>query len=225
MQQQAGLTDFANAFAQNGAITMNNILPEELAKSLHDEFNHLNWVLQVEDYSHTDQLQIPLGQISNRDNLVEVLYDREHGLDLNNLFFIRLAVATEDLKSESLIQVREFLNSENFIHSCRVIVGMEDINHAWIEATCYDKGCFLGSHFDDHHPDNRVAFVLNLTRNWKLDWGGLLLLETSPDRQPVIIPPLWNSLSMFRIPVNHTVTSVAQSATEHRYSITGWLRP
>jgi len=221
----SGTKDFASNFDRNGILTMANILPGDLANSMYEEFDKVTWILEIKDYSQRESLAIPLSEVTNSDNLVEVLYSRKHHIDLNDLFFIRLTASAADLKTKSLKQIVDFLNSDRFIGSCRAIVGMDDINRAWVEATCYDKGCFLGTHLDDHHPDNRVAFVLNLTRNWRLDWGGLLLLQKTPGTQPLLLPPLWNSLTLFRVPVSHTVTSVAQHAKERRYSITGWLRP
>ncbi len=225
MQQQPDISAYANTFAQHGALTLSNLLPEDLVKALQDDFDNLDWVLQVKDYSQSHRLEVPVKDIKNRNNLIEVLYSHQHTIDLNNLFYIRLAVASEDLQTDALNQASKFFNSDNFINTCKNIVKMPDITQTWLEATCYDKGCFLGNHRDDHHPDNRVAFVYNLSRNWKIDWGGLLMIENTPGQQPLIVPPMTNSLSMFRIPVNHTVTSVSQAATEHRYSITGWLRP
>jgi len=222
--QQPDIAGFTSTFASHGALTITNLLPEELAASAEQELESLNWVLQVKDYSQTSRLEIPVADIPNRDNLVSVLYDRKHDIDLDNLFYIRLAVAQEELVSPGLQQMVGFLNSPNFVQTCAQIVQMPDLTHTWLEATCYDKACFLANHRDDHHPDNRVALVLNLTRTWKLDWGGLLLLENQPDAPPLIVPPHWNSLSLFRIPVNHTVTPVSQAASERRYSITGWLR-
>lgn len=216
---------FAGAFAQHGIVSMANILPEDLADRMYGEFGEVDWILQIKDYTLASCLEIPLSEVPNPDNLVEVLYSRKHELDLDKLFYIRLVAPADTLKTGALKQIIAFLNSAQFISSCRAIVGMDDINRAWVEATCYDKACFLGAHMDDHHPDNRVAFVLNLTRVWKLDWGGLLLLQNDPGNPPLLLPPAWNSLTLFRIPVNHTVTSVAQHAQGHRYSITGWLRP
>ena len=223
--QQPDINAFAQMFAQYGVLSLDNLLPAELVDNLYEEFATLDWQLQIKDYSQTTQFELPLSEVPNRDNLIEVLYSKKHDIDLNDLFYIRLAVDHDNLTSKNMMQVTEFLNGENFINTCRKIVGMDDINRSWLEATCYDKGCFLGNHRDDHHPDNRVALILNLTRNWKTDWGGLLMIETIPNSQPTIIPPKWNSLSLMRIPVNHTVTCVNQAASEHRYSITGWLRP
>ena len=36
--------------------------------------------------------------------------------------------------------------------------------------------------------------------------------------------PLWNSLSLFRVPQPHVVSLVAPWAGSARYSITGWFR-
>ena len=223
--QQPQLDQFASVYSQNGVVTMANILPENLANDLGAAFEELDWVLEIKDYSQNESLEVPIDQVKNRNNLVEVLYDRKHDINLDDLFYIRLVVAAEHLTFEPFKQVMDFLNSDGFIESCKSITGALDITHAWIEATCYDKGCFLGNHRDDHHPGNRVALVLNMAREWKLDWGGLLLIENRPDNPPIILPPLWNSLTLVRVPVNHTVSGVTQAATEHRYSLTGWLRP
>lgn len=226
LNPQLNIPVLANAYSQMGAISIQNAFQEEVANALQNELSELNWILQIKDYTQTDRLEIPLSEIENKDNLVDVLYSRKHDIDLDKLFYIRLAVDNQDdLKSGHIGELSKFMNSDEFIHPMRQIVGNPEINNVWMEATCYDKGCFLGSHCDDHHPDNRVAFVYNLTKTWKLDWGALLLLEANPNGQPIIVPPVWNSLSMFNVPVSHTVSCVSAAATEHRYSITGWLRP
>ncbi len=222
---QPDISAFSQAFSQNGLLTLQNILPEELALRVADEFNSLEWKLQIKDYTQEAQLDIPLSEVTNRDNLIDVIYSKKHSLDLSQLFYIRLVVDSEFLITDAMQQVIHFLNSEGMLTQIKAITGIPDINQTWLEATCYDKGCFLGNHKDDHHPDNRLAFVLNFTRNWKTDWGGLLLLEKDPNSQPLLIPPIWNSLTIFKVPIQHTVTAVTQAATEHRYSVTGWFRP
>ena len=132
-----------------------------------------------------------------------------------------MSILTENSVLKSLT---DLIGSESFLDKIRMISSRQDIQTSWIEATCYDKNCFLGAHRDDHHPDNKIAFVLNLTREWKLDWGGLLMLQLREHQPPVIVPPTWNSLSMFNVPVDHTVSCVSPHATGRRYSLTGWFR-
>lgn len=220
---QSAIKVFAQSYSQHGVLTMNNVLPGDLANNLWKELNSINWVVQVGDCK-SNQLHVPLSEVSNKDNVVDVLYSTNHELDMNDLFYIRLAAVFGDMPSDSMRQVSEFLNGVNFINTCKNITGIHDISRSWYSATCYDKGCFLGDHRDDHNPVNRVAFVLNLTRKWKIDWGGFLLIGGNSNGPPRIIPPIWNSITLFRIPVDHSVTCVSQAATERRYAISGWLR-
>ncbi len=220
---ESAIKVFAHSYSQNGVITLNNILPNDLAKNIWEEFNSINWVVQIGD-SKTNQLHVPLSDISNQENIIDVLYSNKHELDLNALFYIRLGAEFGDTPSQNMKKVSEFLNGEKFINTCKNITGTKDISRAWYSATCYDKGCFLGDHRDDHNSINRVAFVLNLTRKWKIDWGGFLLLGGKSNGPPRIVPPIWNSITLFKIPVDHSVTCVSQAATERRYAISGWLR-
>jgi SM-20-related protein len=68
-----------------------------------------------------------------------------------------------------------------------------------------------------------VAFVLGFSRNWKADWGGLTLFYDDGGNVTGAFVPAFNSLTMFRVPVYHSVTYVTPFAREVRYSITGWL--
>ena len=57
------------------------------------------------------------------------------------------------------------------------------------------------------------------------DWGGLLhFLDPTGQRAVDTFTPVWNSLSLFRVPQMHEVSLVAPWAGSPRYSITGWFR-
>ena len=67
--------------------------------------------------------------------------------------------------------------------------------------------------------------MINLSRDWLPDWGGLLQFLDPAERRVVdTFVPLWNSLSLFRVPQPHVVSLVAPWAGSPRYSITGWFR-
>ncbi len=96
--------------------------------------------------------------------------------------------------------------------------------------SCYEQGCFLSPHTDDfdtaeHIPN--IAFVLNLTKEWRWEWGGLLhLFDRSPwENGEVIkvIKPCYNSLVLFKLPRWHYVSEVAGSADAKRLAFSGWL--
>ena len=96
--------------------------------------------------------------------------------------------------------------------------------------SCYEQGCFLSPHTDEfvtaeHRPN--IAFALNITKEWRWEWGGLLhLFDKSPwDNGEVIkvVKPCYNSLVLFKLPRWHYVSEVAGSAAAKRLAFSGWL--
>jgi hypothetical protein len=92
-------------------------------------------------------------------------------------------------------------------------------------AARYTAGCFLAPHLDTHQ--GRIAFVINLTKRWRPEYGGLLHL-TSPDGYKVdeVVVPSFNSLYFFEIPpgvgLPHFVSHVAPCVSAPRLTLTGW---
>ena len=96
--------------------------------------------------------------------------------------------------------------------------------------SCYEQGCFLSPHTDEFSkadPIPKIAFVLNLTKEWRWEWGGLLhLLDKSPWEKGIVVKvvkPSYNSLAIFKLPRWHFVSEVAASAGTKRLAFTGWL--
>ena len=121
--------------------------------------------------------------------------------------------------------VVDFLNSPEFIAFTHELTGDRDIRMVSAIGARYRPGHFLKMHNDKSGEEDRAfAYVINLSRDWQADWGGLL--QFLDDRQNVTetFTPHWNSLSLFRVPQMHQVSLVAPWAREDRYSITGWFR-
>ena len=221
---QLNVPALQQVYAQHGAISIQNILVPEYAEAIHKELLNLPWEIEIKDYAQADSFRMPAADLADGCSVMDVLQSGNHGKDLNNLFYIRKCVNSENFSPGVLKEYVGALNADPFLELMRQITGHDDVTHSWVEATNYEKCCFLGAHRDDHHPGNKVAFVFNLTKQWKLDWGGLLMLQPSQSQPPIIVPPVWNSLSMFTVPINHTVSCVSPAATQGRYSLTGWLR-
>jgi len=115
-----------------------------------------------------------------------------------------------------------FFNTPEFIAFARHLTGDGSITHANAQCTRYRPGQFLLPHEDiDEQEGRRYAYVLNLTRDWKPDWGGQLQF-IEEDAVIETLLPRWNSLSLFRVPQRHQVTLVAPWAAAPRLAITGW---
>lgn len=122
----------------------------------------------------------------------------------------------------------EFLNSPPMIQFARRVTGYEDIIKADAQATRYLPGHFLKRHNDVYRAresdSRRAAYVLNLTRHWQADWGGLLQFMDDAGQVTETWVPGYNALVMFQIPAWHCVSCVAPFAREQRLAITGWFR-
>lgn len=120
--------------------------------------------------------------------------------------------------------VLEFLNSPEYIAFARALTGDDRVRRVNAQATRYRPGQFLRYHTDEENNEGRLyAYVLNLTREWHADWGGLLQFIADDGRVTETFLPRWNTLSLFAVPAGHAVSLVAPWAQQDRLSITGWL--
>lgn len=74
-----------------------------------------------------------------------------------------------------LHRVLELFNSPDYLGFARVLTGDARIRRVNAQATRYRRGHFLRYHTDIDSNEGRLyAYVLNLSRDWNADWGGLL---------------------------------------------------
>lgn len=126
----------------------------------------------------------------------------------------------------ALHRVLEFFNSEQYLAFARALTGEPAIRRIDAQATRYRPGHFLTNHNDgDKADEGRLfAYVLNLSRDWRADDGGLLLFLGADGRVNDTLVPRYNTLSIFRVPQAHAVTLVSPWAASDRLAITGWMR-
>jgi Rps23 Pro-64 3,4-dihydroxylase Tpa1-like proline 4-hydroxylase len=118
-----------------------------------------------------------------------------------------------------------FLSSEPVLQALRRLTGASDISFADAQATRYGPGHFLTQHHDEvEGKQRRAAYVFGLTRRWRAEYGGLLMFH-GPDRHiERALVPSFNTLNLFSVPQDHSVSAVSAFAPGPRISITGWLR-
>ena len=117
------------------------------------------------------------------------------------------------------------LNHPHSLATFRAITGAADIRLVNGQATRYLPGHFLTSHDDGIDGEDRVAaYVINLTKGWRADWGGMLQFHNAGGDIPLALKPGFNTIHLFRVPQMHSVSYVAPFAGAPRYAITGWLR-
>ncbi len=123
-----------------------------------------------------------------------------------------------------LHRILEFLNTPEYVAFVRALTGDAGIRRVSAQATRYRPGHFLRYHNDsDVDEGRRFAYVINLSRDWRADWGGLLQFIGEDGRVQETFLPRWNSLSLFQVPAGHAVSLVSPWADRERLAITGWL--
>ncbi len=120
--------------------------------------------------------------------------------------------------------ILRFLNGETFQSFLKDITGLEGKLYADGHATCFQAGHFLTIHDDRDTNDRRaVAYVFNMTKNWRVDWGAALQFFDSDLNIVESFAPAYNTLNIFRVPQGHAVSFVPPYATGGRFGMTGWF--
>lgn len=119
----------------------------------------------------------------------------------------------------------QLMGSEPMLGLLRRITGSDNLAFADGHAAAYGPGDFLTGHDDNVAGKSRVAaYVFGLTSRWRPEWGGLLLFHEG-HRIVHAETPAFNTLDLFAVPQQHSVSYVTPSAPYRRLAITGWLHP
>ncbi|MBP8073105.1 MAG: 2OG-Fe(II) oxygenase, partial [Brevundimonas sp.] len=109
----------------------------------------------------------------------------------------RLDLEPDDSPRDAVSEVLDLLNGEDFIAFVRRVTGDDRIDFADAQATRYRPGHVLTGHDDAAEGKNRLyAYVLNLTRDWRADWGGVLAFEGADGHIEQGFAPAFNALNI-----------------------------
>jgi len=216
--QNCGRIHIPAILERSSADWLHHVLQEEVPWQLHFNEAGKNYDL------HRDQVAV-LPE-SKRVMLIEQL-TRNAGTRFQYLFH-NYPISDAVLQNTGAISIHDFhafVNAPDTLRIIRDITGAADITFADCQATRYQAGQFLTTHNDDlEGKDRRIAYVFNFTRDWRPDFGGLLLFLDEQGHIEEGYLPLFNSLNLFRIPALHCVSYVTPFAIGGRYSISGWFR-
>lgn len=121
--------------------------------------------------------------------------------------------------------VYDALNAPTGLAFLRMLTGDARIAYCDAQVTRFLPGHFLTQHDDDVKGKHRLyAYVLNLTPEWRADWGGVLMFLDEDGHVAEGYTPAMNAFNIFRVPMEHCVSEVASYAPRGRLSVTGWIR-
>jgi SM-20-related protein len=220
-----------NDFRKNDRLHILDFLREDCAEHLHKCLaEELPW-----DIGFMRGNEVKVASAPSYDNLpsqkkAELLQEIMASARTDFQFFYdsyRLDVALEAGTGDHFYVHRfyEFLNSEPLLTFMRKITGMKAMACADAHATRFKPSSFLTEHNDyDIRTGRLCAYVMNLTPQWRPDWGGILNFYDKDNNVIEGYTPRWNTINLLRVPQSHSVSYVPPFAGAHRYSVTGWFR-
>lgn len=216
------------AFAKSGRLQIRDILEplsaQAMAAALEAE---RNWMRSVRLKSGS--FSAPLEgheavQAQHRQWIEEATVDPDDPA-MQYMFDVRRLSAERAFgldRGDALSAFFDFVNGPEFLAFGKAVTGETPVA-CEAQATRYRPGDLLTIHSDrDSNTRRQSAWVFNLTREWRPEWGGLLLFHDQ-GRMLEGIHPLFNSLSMFRVPMDHSVSQVVSFAPRDRMAISGWF--
>lgn len=216
-----------DALTRNRRVQIRDFFEPHVVEALAGAVDGIDWRLSFrDDTGERKLLGDELRALTPAEKME--LTGRIHGLaerEFQYLFQSHSMVDTaKGGESDLLTRFVRWMADDEFMSVMRGLSGMEDINRVYAQATLYARGNFLLMHSDETSLERRrIAYVINLTRRWRPDWGGLLHF---PDPEGNVVDtfyPHFNSLSLFTVPQEHFVSYVAPYSGGKRSAVTGWL--
>lgn len=221
------LSQLKQQFALDRRLLIRDFFTPEVAEALARAVEAIDWNLCYRDLQGDRRLsgdQLRGLDASQRAHLVDGIVGVARQQFQFSFFTESLADVMNRGDAGLLARFIRYMADDAFLSVMRDITGIQEVNRVYAQATMYAPGSFLLAH-DDHVEveERRLAYVINLTRQWRPDWGGLL---TFSQRDGSVIDsffPHFNSVSLFAVPQTHFVSYVPPFAEGERNAITGWL--
>lgn len=217
-------------FAARGRLRINSILTSHAAMQVLQALAaDLPWNLVYRDGDQVAELDEAQARSLDSQQQAEMM-QRIYSIAVRQFQFFYYSYQLDDanlakIRPDSMThECIAFLRSKSFVDFVEKVTGEQALQRVSSQASCYRSGHFLLPHDDGVGDTGRkIAYVLNLSKNWKPGWGGLLQFHDANGNVIEAFLPAFNSLSLFRIPAVHSVSCVMPFAIEPRIAISGWL--
>lgn len=217
---------FSDDFSKNGRVHIADILTDAAAQRLLRALQQETpWGLIYNDGNNAREFKYQEVSAEDHQEMAIAAWERAHS---RFQYFYHVCRLLENRKVHPrprhyLSRLVRLLTSSEFLSFIRTVTGDASIGWVSANATLYKPLDFLTVH-DDGLSERNVAYVLNMTPEWKPDWGGALQFYDRDDHIEEGYLPTFNSLNLFRVPKRHSVAQVSTFGGM-RYSISGWFQP
>lgn len=217
------------AFKNNERILIQNIMDEKAAEATHTSLRtDIKWDLFFLNGGQATVItDHELNTMTNR-RIKEMYssiytYAREHYQTMSYTFGLEVAHENNILPDLYLHKVHDFLNSEDVLKMVGDITGEKlvktDMVAHWHK---HDHFRTSFSNFDGMGK-RKIAFSLDLSKNWSPDWGGFLQYYDEEENIVEGYKPTFNSLTLHKDPQKTSISYVTAFALQPRLTISGWF--
>jgi Rps23 Pro-64 3,4-dihydroxylase Tpa1-like proline 4-hydroxylase len=227
----AAITAAALQFARDGHVRLENAFAPETAEALHRHLaDELEWWRVVNQGEQTWDLGPESIAALERDGDAQLMELVHKGARDGFQFLfdsVRVSDEANERASRGLLvdSLIDAMCSPHNLGLLREVVGDATVVKVDGQATRYLPGHFLTGHDDAIDGKGRsAAYVINLTPEWRTEWGGLLQFHDANGDVTKGLKPCFNAIHLFKVPQVHSVSLVTPFAGAPRLSVTGWLR-
>lgn len=220
-----------SAFAETRRVQVHNVLSPKSAERVHRCLSsEVDWHLVFNEKEKVHTLypeQVKALTDAHKEQIRQIVLSgaRDGFQFLYNNYNIYDYYLSGHNRNHFLSRFHEFLNSNTFLSFVREITDCSSVHFVDSQATAFGPGHFLTLHHDDVVGKHRkLAYVFSFTPAWRMDWGGVLQFLGKDGNLERGLVPSFNSLNLFAVPQDHSVSYVVPYAPAMRYSITGWVR-
>lgn len=125
-------------------------------------------------------------------------------------------------QNEDMDVINNILSVSNFLKSIEGLTGFSDFTVPVIFLSKYEMGDYLSPH-NDNADDREYGFIYNVTKDVKIENGGVLhYINKQNEYDPIL--PIFNRLIMFKVEKSgkHFVSEVKKEGYK-RQALTGWI--
>jgi Rps23 Pro-64 3,4-dihydroxylase Tpa1-like proline 4-hydroxylase len=222
---EINIEEYKSLFEISKRVRISHFLEDHFAEALYKySFLLKDWILATGiDKNKYEKKNTPENNKINQLQIKNV--NEAFGKDQFSYIFYR-AMNNDKKMSIYEFTLRKVLNAPEFINTLNEITNLKLTKLNTLFMSKYKSGNFLSTHSDK--GNGRLAFVINLTKFWKPQYGGNLHF-LNEERNEIIdtFVPEFNNLVLFYIPdgngIPHYVSQVAQNVKHSRYAISGWF--
>ncbi|HRO02190.1 MAG TPA: 2OG-Fe(II) oxygenase family protein [Terricaulis sp.] len=221
----------ARTYAAHRIVQIPDVFDAPSSAALEQTMQKLPWRLVYQDDALAITMETP-AQFAQRpererQSIISRTYERAaQGIGFTYYTYPMIQARVEGWDLDHPIHsLTDFLNAPPFLTLARRIINHAGLTKIDAHASFYRPGDYLTMHRDvGSLQERRAAYTLGFSRDWRPDWGGLLLFNDDARDVTRGFLPRFNTLTVFDGLIPHTVTQVASFAPNPRLTVAGWFR-